>query len=369
MPGSRTKKRIYTLAPVLSEHWDAVAYMERFEYVQDELRKAIDRHRELRDHASSINFHLNMVGICPQSAEPSIVIVCRAAQFKKLRALFKEKAGEKLYCGKRSKVFEMFKKNPPARPPFKLVYYRTDRETLKRKAAWHVVSTGLPVSGVLPGAPVHYQGAQANVGITLNIDNKILSTTVDHLFNPTTIQSSPTLDDDAHSMASFESDQRTLDDFDLVSLGALWVDDSEDDYPEDPDVPRTVVPASPLMAPKVSTSFCTPLEHAYGYKVDSPIEVPNSAPYLDYALLQLNRGVLQTLQPNMCRLDGADSATFPLQSVATEPRFHAVPVYMLSGAHGIRTGRLLGSYAYLGSNLGQDPCKVWTMILDGSDGT
>ncbi|ORY09859.1 hypothetical protein BCR34DRAFT_589058 [Clohesyomyces aquaticus] len=368
VPESRTKKKIYTLAPVFSEHWDAAEYMERFEYVQTELRRAIDRHRELRDHARSINFHLRMVGICPRSAEPSIVIVCRAAQFKKLRALFKEKAGEKLYCGKRSRVFEMFKKDPLARPPFNLVYYRTDCETLKRKAAWHTVSMDLTVSGVLPGAPVYYQGAQANVGVTFNVDNAILSTTVDHLFNPTSVQSSPISNDDSLSIKSFDSDQRTLDDSDLISLDPLWADDSEYDEPEDPDVPRTVVPVSPPLAPRVSASFRVPLEHSHGHKVDSPIEVPGSAPYLDYALLQLSPSVLQTLQPNACRLNHTDGLSFPLQTVATEPRYHAVPVYMLSGAHGVRTGRLLGSYAYLGSNPGQEPCKVWTLILDGADG-
>lgn len=368
MPGSRTKKKIYTLAPVFSEHWDAAEYMERFEYVQTELRRAIDRHRELRDHARSINFHLRMVGICPQSAEPSIVIICGAGQFKQLRALFKEKAGEKLYCGKQSRVFEMFKKDPPARPPFNLVYYRTDRETLKRKAAWHTVSTDLTVSGMLPGTPVYYEGAQANVGVTFNVDNVILSTTVDHLFNPTSVQSSLTTNDDVISIKSFDSDQRTLDDSDLISLDPLWADDSEDDDPEDPDVPRTVDPASPPLAPRVSTGLRAPLDHPHGHKVDPPIEVPDSAPYLDYALLQLSPNVLQNLQPNACRPNDTDGAPFLLRTVATEPRYHAVPVYMLSGAHGVRTGRLLGSYAYLGSNPGQEPCKVWTLILDGADG-
>ncbi|KAJ4296427.1 hypothetical protein N0V90_006472 [Kalmusia sp. IMI 367209] len=373
VPGSRTKKRIYTLAPVLSEHWDAQEYMERFEYVQSELRRAIDRHRELRDHARSINFHLYMVGTCPRSAEPSIVIVCRAAQFKKLRALFKEKAGEKLYCGKRSRVFEMFKKGPPAKPPFNLVYYRTDHETLKRKAAWQTVSTDLTYAGVLPGAPVYYQGVQANIGVTFNIDNVILSTTVNHLFNPTSIQSSSISNDDDHddddvSIRSFDSDQRTLDDSDLISLDPLWADDSEDDDLEDLEIPRTVPPASPPLAPRLSTGSRDPLEHPHGHKIDSPIEVLGSAPYLDYALLQLSPSVLQTLQPNICRLNEADGGSFHLQTVATEPRFHAVPVYMISGTRGVRTGRLLGSYAYLGSNPGQESCRVWTLIFDGADG-
>lgn len=263
----------------------------------------------------------------------------------------------------------MFKKDPPARPPFNLVYYRTDRETLKRKAAWHTVSTDMTVGSVLPGAPVYYQGARANVGVTVNVDNMILSTTVDHLFNQTPAQPPPTPDDDVLSINSFDSDQRTLDDSDLVSLDALWADDSEDDDPEDPDVPRTIAPATPPLAPRISTGCRVPLEHPHGHKVDAQIEAPDSAPYLDYALLQLSPSVLQALQPNVYRLSETDDVSFSIQIVATEPRYHAVPVYMLSGTQGIRSGRLLGSYAYIGSNPGQESCKVWTLIFDGADGT
>ena len=368
MPGSRTKKKIYTIAPVFSEHWNPAQYMERFEYVQSELRRAIDRHRELRDHAPSIIFQLYMVGVCPESAVPSIVITCRTAQLKILRALFKEKAGEKLYCGKRSRVFELFKRDPPVQPPFNLVYYRTDHETLERKAAYHTVSTNLTGSGVLPGAPVYHQGGRATIGVTFQVDNMVLSTTVDHLFNSESGQSSPPSVNDALSINSFDSDQRTLDDSDLVSLNPLWADDSEDDDLEEPDVPCTIAPASQPLAPRESTDLCAPLEHIHGHKVDGPSVIPSSAPYLDYALLKLNPDALQTLQPNHCRLNETSGAPFPLKTVAIEPRYHAVPVYMLSGVHGIKTGRLLGSYAYLGSNPGQESCKVWTLILDGADG-
>ncbi|KAH8724909.1 hypothetical protein GQ44DRAFT_242881 [Phaeosphaeriaceae sp. PMI808] len=317
VPGSRTKKKIYPLAVVFSEHWDAAAYRQRFKYVQEELKKAIDRHRDLRDHAGSINFQLNMVGICPQSAVPSIVIMCREAQFKQLRALFKKKAGEKLYCGKRSKVFEMFKKDPPARAPFNLVYYRSEGEPVKRKAAWETVSTDLSITGVLPGAPVYYEGVQANIGVTFNVDDVILSTTVDHLFEPTLPQSPTIANDDSRSINSFDSDQRTLDDSDLISLDPLWADDSEDDILEDLDAPRTITPVSLPMSPRVSNGFRVPMDHPHGHKVDAPAEIPGSAPYLDYALLQLSPSVLQTLQPNTCRLNEADDVSFLLQVVST----------------------------------------------------
>jgi hypothetical protein len=368
VPGSRTKKKIYPLAPVFSEYWDTAQYMERFEYVQTELKRAIDRHRELRDHARSIDFLLRMVGTSPQSAEPSIVIVCRVAEYKKLRALFKEKAREKLYCGKRSRVFEMFKKDPPARPPFNLVYYRTGSETLRRQAASHIVTTDIPVDGVLPGTPVYYQGAQANIGVTFNVDNMTLSTTVDHLFHPGT--GSPlTPNEDTISIKSFESDQRTLDDSDLISLDPLWVDDSEGDDSEDPEVPRAAASVSPCVDLNVSMDSCATLEHAYGHKVDPTFEVSGSEPYLDYALLELSPEVLRTLQPNTYRLKETDDVSFPLQTVAAEPTYHSVPVYLLSGARGVQNGRLLGTYAYLGSNPGQTPCKVWTLLLDNTNGT
>jgi hypothetical protein len=341
--------------------------MERFEYVQTELKRAIDRHRELRDHARSIDFLLRMVGTSPQSAVPSIVIVCRVTEYKNIRALFKEKAGEKLYCGKRSRVFEMFKKDLPARPPFNLVYYRTGSETLRRQAASHNVTTDVPVDGVLPGTPVYYQGAQAKIGVTFNVDNMTLSTTVDHLFRPETA-SSLTPDEDTISIRSFESDQRTLDDSDLISLDPLWVDDSEGDDSDDPEVTRAVTYVSPCIDLNVSMGSCATLEHAYGHKVDPTFEIPGSEPYLDYALLELSPEVLHTLQPNTLQLKETDNVSVPLQTVAAEPRYHAVPVYLLSGVRGVQNGRLLGTYAYLGSSPGQAPCKVWTLLLDSTNG-
>lgn len=367
VPGSRTKKKIYTLAPVFSDRWDTAEYVERFDYVQSELRRAIDRHRDLRDHAPSINFQLNMVGTCPQSAEPSIIIICREAQFKSLRALFKEKAGEKLYCGKRSKVFEMFKKEPPARPPFNLVYWRTERETLKRRAALNTVSIEPTTRGELLGASVYYQAAQANVGATFIVGNLVLSTTVDHLFNPTFNHASHSFSDPELTLMSLDSELRTLDNSDLVSLNPLWIDDSEDDYAEGTALAQSVHPPPPCPALTASDEFKISLYGFHGHKVDSPIRVPHSAPYLDYALLQLSPGTLQTLRPNMYNLH--EGSSFQLRTLATEPRYHAVPVLMLSGNQRVRPGRLLGTYAYLGSQPGQESCKVWTLILDGNEGT
>ncbi|OCL12554.1 hypothetical protein AOQ84DRAFT_275627, partial [Glonium stellatum] len=57
-----------------------------------------------------------------------------------------------------------------------------------------------------------------------------------------------------------------------------------------------------------------------------------------------------------------------LTSFATNPRYHGVPVYMISGASGLRSGLLLGNYSYIGAKAGQAHCKVWTVTLDDPTG-
>ncbi|KAF2195715.1 hypothetical protein K469DRAFT_442436, partial [Zopfia rhizophila CBS 207.26] len=60
------------------------------------------------------------------------------------------------------------------------------------------------------------------------------------------------------------------------------------------------------------------------------------------------------------------------------PRSHEAPVYMISSVSGVRKGRLLNDLMYLGSNLGQEMCKAWTVssllthlrgLMDGDCGS
>ena len=96
-------------------------------------------------------------------------------------------------------------------------------------------------SGQLCGPPLHYGNARANIGITLRIDDKTLSTTVDHLFGARSGKHSYIeSDDDTISVSSNGSDQRILNEDDLIRLDPRWKDDPDDDDLEDLDLSRPI---------------------------------------------------------------------------------------------------------------------------------
>ncbi|KAF2195716.1 hypothetical protein K469DRAFT_699308 [Zopfia rhizophila CBS 207.26] len=100
-----------------------------------ELKRAVNSHHKLRDQGPYINYSLRIVGTTPDLASPSIVIECKTCDIKPLKALFKEKAKDKLYCGKSSRIFQLFRKNTPPKPASNLVYFRSDKDALNRRAA------------------------------------------------------------------------------------------------------------------------------------------------------------------------------------------------------------------------------------------
>ena len=365
MPGSRTKKQIYYGAPVQSTHWTAQEYHDRFEYVAEELAGKVSSHKDLNDSFRDIGFNLWMVGTTPQAAIPSIVIFCKSKHVGPLKELF-DPARHKLYCAKDSKAYQLFKKTPLSEPPFKLEYYRTDK-AVDRRAAWEIVSAGIRLNGELCGTPVHYGNARANIGITLRVDVKTLSTTVDHLFGARSNScSSEVSDDDTVSVYSDGSNQRTLNEDDLISLDPLWKDDPEDADLEDLDLPRPIGHGIDRKLNSMSTKPPDRTKMIQGHKVDGLLDLPTSSCFRDVALLQLQSRAPYDLQPNSFVLPDSDQRHI-IRGIAETPRFHGVPVYILLGERGVRTGRLLSGFAHIGSGPSQAMCKAWTLIFDGTD--
>jgi hypothetical protein len=382
VPCSRRKKQIYHLVPVASESWTTEEYNSRFHFVQEELKKAVDSHPDLRDRAPYFTYSLHMVGTTPYSAIPSIVIVCKSTDVKPLRDLFRERAREKLYCGKQSKAFKLFKERPQPSPAFNLVYYRTDQVPLNRSAICKEITADVSSSHTLCGALVQYGGTKANIGLTFRVGAKLLSTTVDHLFGMESTRYSSqegkgddssifTLDSNEGTINGedmVDSDERTINDEDLISLNTLWIDDSEEDDLADHDPTYGTSHGSGNQSPTAIGALEEKSNIIYGKKVNGPISLAASEPFLDCALLEMEAAMLGIRSPNLLYLHGPNRPPITLSTIAALPRFHGVPVYMLSGNSGIRTGRLLSGDAYLGSKPGQDMCLAWTMILDGRTG-
>ncbi|ORY13218.1 hypothetical protein BCR34DRAFT_600134 [Clohesyomyces aquaticus] len=370
VPGSRRRKQIYPLVPVSLQRYTAERYRARFEFVQEQLYQAMRDNKHLHHLASSIVFELHMVGTSPQTATPSIVILCESSNVRPLRALFKEKAREKLYCGRKSRVFQLFRKDPPLppKPPFDLVYYRCDKAPVTQKAALQQIKASMGSTNSLCGVPVYYQDAQANIGITLKVGERVLSTTVAHLFGSTYMedQCSET-DDDAISLCSLESDQRTIADDDLVSLHPLWNDDADDDDIDGCEaschfLSSVIIGDVPKPVPDTASGATS------GQRIHGSTSLPGSAPFLDFALLHLDNSIQKNGPANSFFLDGPKSSRLALSGIVESPIYHGTTVYIISSNHAPKTGRLLSNYAYIGCGARQDMCRAWTLVVDGKEG-
>ncbi|OCL12555.1 hypothetical protein AOQ84DRAFT_269584, partial [Glonium stellatum] len=155
---------------------------ERADLVIGHLKKAVDDHPELRDHARHIEYSSYMCGTTPSTAVSSIVVFCPQALVPRLRAHFNKKAMERLYCGKRSRFYNLFKSTYPARPPFHLVYFRTHGTPTKRKAAEANVYGHIRSNTTMCGTLVKHDGRTATLALTLSVDSQYLGLTVNHLF-------------------------------------------------------------------------------------------------------------------------------------------------------------------------------------------
>jgi hypothetical protein len=375
--GSRTGKRIYPDVPVFSNVWSPREFQERFDFVVTELKRAVDEHPQLRDRARFINYWLCMCGTGPSTATPSIVVFCEKAAVAQLRDLFKRKAKDRLYCGKNSKLYHMFKDHTPPRPPFNLVYYRTDSQPLNRRSADIVLHPRLQPSGSFCGTLVKNGTSSATLGITLQIDNHIRALTVGHLFDDfeETAQRLPasTNATQAHDDGSTVAGE-TLNDNEVVTLHSFWVDDSDFDSEDDTDVTtgsdtslppkqRESVDDSPSPDNTVWLEIDATTWLQVGTKKALPAPEKSDDANLDYALIALKDD--HSKLPNSFAPPDKLGELVPLEKVATSLKSHRTKIYMISGASGIRDGTLLRGDAFVGSSPGQKMCRTWMVILDG----
>ncbi|CAM1510525.1 Fc.00g008600.m01.CDS01 [Cosmosporella sp. VM-42] len=328
IPGSRSGKAIFYHIPVSSPTWSSEEYQERFSYVVAELRRAVAEHNGLRPSGRFIIYSLHMIGTSVETAIPSILVQCRRSEVKSIRSLFNEKATDRLYCRRDSIWHRLFKETAPPKPPFHLVYFPTDLAPLRRDASDGSITAFLASDQTMCGTLLQHQGRIATVGLTLDVDGIGRLLTVDHLFY---------------------HDQDVESSLDYAQLN----------------VPVRSIPNNSSL--EIASRSPVPSDIARGKVIKPSVALNTSAPYGDWALVELSSASIASRRQNMI-FTGVGSKPMLLQSVAKAPRFHGVPVYIVSGVNGIRTGSLLTGFSYLGGKHGHESCSTWTVILDSAGG-
>lgn len=373
VPGSRSGKKMYPLLPIRGDCAERELH-DRYHSIVAILKAIVDNDSILRDCASLIDYGFCMVGTTPANATPSIVVYTKKDNINRLRSVSKSNPIITKLSG--AKTMGRFTNRAAAKynTPLRLVYFETKNAPCERQAA-EMLTVHITEEG-LCGALVTVKGRVATLGILLDVDSELLGLTVDHLFNPPTDVNDSARVPVERALAStigLDEHGSTTDiaSFNDSSSGVepLWIDDSEDE-----DLSRPATPPKapePLQVSAVQhTSETITKEEVFaveGQMAEAPIQLPTTAPYLDWALIKLEK--LKCLDEDRIFWI-ADALASPISAfdIASEPRYHGVPVTIIAGTSGLVTGSMLKVTSYIGSEPGQELCKAWTVALDSSSG-
>jgi hypothetical protein len=78
----------------------------------------------------------------------------------------------------------------------------------------------------------------------------------------------------------------------------------------------------------------------------------------------LEAEIMSSRRTNIIFPHGSSSNARVLDTVAKSPRIHGARVFIVSGASGVYSGRLLDSMDYLGSNIFREMLRVWAVVPD-----
>lgn len=343
-------------------------YGYQFEVVQDNLKHIVDINKVLQLNGlkgSSIVYKLRMVGTTPQSAIPTIVINCKFKDQDKIRDAFKRHSTDNFYCYPESKKLQIpMSGSSKIPPPFCLVYESGHGNPYKRNASELRLSVSLSYDSTLYGSLVSFQGRSATLALTLKVDSKGIVLTAGHL-KPTRRISEPL---GAPTPESIHDNKITLNGDNYIKIGPLWFNDDNEynieaaalqslpprllplDYNSSAYANNGVVSQPPKMQPAEASASLSP-----------------SKPDLDWILLKCDNSVFQPRHRNFIYLPEQPEAIL-LKEIATRPRIHAVPVFMVSGVRGVIRGRMLGLPTFIGSEPNQKSCKVWSIVLNNQFG-
>ncbi|KAF5012917.1 hypothetical protein FDECE_1051 [Fusarium decemcellulare] len=358
--------------PVSASTWSTEDYERRFKYVKGELMRAVVDHDELRLCGRHINYSLHMIGCSAETAVPSILIECRKCDLKSLRDLFNPRVTDRLYCRKESTWHKLFNSDTrPPKPPFQLVYLATDQHPTRRYAGKDPMTALRRPIQTLCGALVEHQGRMATISLTLMVDGIGRPVTVDHLFSGDLEDETSlcTIDNNSSQPPQDAED----DSYDQQSASQIEIEETQEDE-DSVCAPTTFGDThNTLFLSTSNTTSASQNENwisegaIKGEMIEPLVPLHDSAPYLDWALVDTDTQPSNLQIRNLVFPNGTSDPIL-LQNIANRPRFHGVPVYMVSGREGLRNGRLLGGLGYLGARPGHEPCPVWTLLLDSPKG-
>ncbi|KAF4436471.1 rna binding protein [Fusarium austroafricanum] len=365
LPGS--SKKIFLSIQASSPTWSNDEYQERFRFVKGELIRAVVDHPKLRSSGRYVTYSLHMIGTARDTATPHIVIGCRRCDLEALQDLFYNNAAQRLYCFKDSSWEKLFRSHTePPMPPFKLFFLHTSQAPVRRYASFSSLS---PVYKTLCGALIGYGGRTATVGLVLNICGVLRLLTVGHLFDDHAENSDP-----FYWIGSYLSRYAPENSL-LLSNQGLKPDDvyGGSDMLGLDDHSSNAVEGSTTTSDKAWDEEIERMrtlaqrDMIQGNVIKPTDSLSARAPDLDWAISELGQPIPQGPLLNMISPE-ASASPVVIKEIELSPRYHGVPVYMVSGINGVRKGHLFEGETYLGPEEGREPCGVWTMILDSSQG-
>ncbi|KAK3687867.1 hypothetical protein B0T22DRAFT_510849 [Podospora appendiculata] len=421
---NNVSKRIYPNAEVKTEDFSKSDYDVRFRYVSGELHKAVTSHPGLQARIKPISYYLRMVGKSPETARPSIVVVCFEADFKDIKALLDER-GSRLHCGKlKSRSLRLFRgrhggKESPHVPSLELVYYQTSYGAIIRNAAVAPLKALLRNDQTWCGGVIHFDTRAATLGLTIYVDGFFGVMTVDHLFLNTPDGANHSSDDHWRSntlppglLTSSEPpisvernrDSTTstcrmdsLEDYAKAAHDAMQAEPYEAHWPDPSDTwcfsddeydshsetslsnreelegqsADSFQDVADSMPSEIVLNIYKPEEEWERIPPSHPLDL--SEPYLDWALTKpANSGRSGALPSMFVSSEGSSEGLetlVALDTFAKPPASGHVKVYMISGPRGNLRGCLFADSVMIGSAPNQGLCEAWPLRLDSDPGT
>ena len=363
VPG--TDQNIYPRAPISPE------FHKRYPHLVDFFKQAVDVHKVLKHHTSSISYELRLCGTTPSNAVASIIVFCTEAIFKQLRSLLSSRHIRRQYELEKASVANKLSFAPnkprlqvpiPAIIPFKVIFWR---ETTQRRSAIEQVVAQSRSFLTMCGSLVRHGDRTSTLGLLISLDSKLYGLTVDHLFNKQMEEVQPTIEKEPNILF----DENDTED---NQANWSWVDDViYEDIENDQRASDNRSVASGGPGPHVEIAIDQTLIEQHGTpingcKVNSVHNLDPSTPYLDWALIDFDDRYFE--RPNAFYSEDDPVNPKFLTRLSTAPEVSGVPVFMISGVSGTRKGVMLNSNSYIGGKLGEDLCQTWNVILSGSAG-
>jgi nucleoside phosphorylase len=372
VPGSQAGKRIFPFLAVTSALCSGDELTDCYHARVHLMTCLVENHSALSNSADLITYSLLMAGTTPENAIPSIVITASSSIIKDLGLLFDCSRGvNHTQCKRTGGLCEVFASHTQRQDisRFSLVYYATDRPPIMRTAGERTCTAYYRTKSTMCGALLEYETRISTLGLVLQVNSEMRGLTVDHLFNPAPRprRTRPPGESQESSRRLANADSANNGEASFVSQP--WNNNNDAiDFPEGVHGAEDQNASSRLPNQIGNDKIGAQLFVRHAQTVETLEDLPQPEPYLDWALVKF---VPHSSFPGCVNLFwpyGPSRNPMLLQRIAEKPRHSKVPVFIVSGQSGVTSGLMLGNVSYIGSNTGQEACKVWIVIPESSNG-